>query len=99
MSTSPAVLRPPTKASAMPIPREDRIEEAPQGAPARPPARIKSASCPDCSIETMPSGEGVAKVVIPAEVMRRLKTRSQGLSFDEYVWGIIKRALYAETFG
>ncbi len=66
--------------------------------PTRPPVKPK-VTVPDCKIETMPSGEGIARIVIPAEVMRRLKTRAGQRGIDDYAWvDIIRPALYANTF-
>ena len=87
----PTVLRPPTKAAP------------PPDHPAVKPTVTQVLGTPkpflNCQIETMPNGEGVATVVIPAEVLKRLKMKSQGLSVAEYTWDIIRKTLYAETYG
>ena len=66
----------------------------------RPPVKAKpKPACPDCEIETMPNGEGIARIVIPAEVLRRLRTRAGALEVGEHTWiNVIKPALYANTF-
>jgi hypothetical protein len=54
---------------------------------------------PDCEVETMPSGEGIAQIQIPADVMRRLKTRAGTRSLNDFVWDeVIRPALYAATY-
>ena len=64
-----------------------------------PPVKPKPAIFLDCQIETMPNGEGVANVVIPVDIMKRLKTRSQGVELNRYVWeNVIKPALYAHVY-
>ena len=96
----PVVLRPPVKPSLTPIPKEEREpEEAPQGAPApRQPVKVKTI-CADCRIEEMPSGEGIATVILPPDILRRLKNRAQGLTVDEYLWSfIVKPALYSGVY-
>lgn len=104
MSTSatekPVVLRPPVKPSLMPIPKEEREpEEAAQGAPApRQPVKAKTI-CPECKIEEMPSGEGIATIIIPPDILKRLKMRSQGLTVSEYVWSsVIRPALNSHVY-
>jgi hypothetical protein len=86
----PTVLRPPTKAAP------------PPEHPAVRPTVTQTLGAPkpflNCQIETMPNGEGVATIVIPAEVLKRLKMKAQGLQLGEYVWDVLKRAMYAETF-
>jgi hypothetical protein len=63
--------------------------------PNAPVARI----IPDCEIETMPNGEGVAILQIPADVMRRLKTRSGSRELGDFVWqDVLRPALYAATY-
>lgn len=95
----PTVLRPPTKQSSIPIPRDQHIEEAPQGAPAQHPSLKPKPVCLDCSVETMPNGEGIATIIIPPDVMKRLKMRSQGLTVDEYLWSfVVKPALYSAVY-
>jgi hypothetical protein len=106
MSTTqdkPTVLRPPTKAHALetksptidPLPVHRIDPTLATHPPVAPPKPLFL----DCQIEEMPNGEGVANIVIPADVMPRLKRKAQGLSVAEYTWGIIRRALYAETWG
>ena len=52
-----------------------------------------------CQVESLPSGEGAAQVIIPAEIMRRLRTRSEGRELGEYVWtDIIRPALYSHCY-
>jgi hypothetical protein len=100
VTEKPVVLRPPVKPSLMPIPKEEREpEEAPQGAPApRQPVKVKMI-CPECRIEEMPNGEGIATVIIPADVFKRLKMRSQGLTVSEYAWSsVIRPALYGHVY-
>ncbi len=97
MSTTtekPTVLRPPTKSAPPP-----NTDEAPQGAPAPRQSTKPKPVCPDCSIETMPSGEGVATVIIPPDIMRRLKNRAQGLTVDEFTWSyVFKPALNSAVY-
>lgn len=101
MSTAaekPTVLRPPVKQSAIPLPQAERVEEAPEGAPAPRQAKPKPV-CPECSIEEMPNGEGVARIIIPPDVLKRLKNRSQGVSVSEFTWStVIRPALYGATY-
>lgn len=103
MSTTtekPVVLRPPVKPSSMPIPKEEREpDEAPQGALApRQPVKAKT-TCPDCRIDEMPNGEGIATIIIPADILKRLKRRAQDLTVAEYTWSyVIKGALESHVY-
>ena len=82
----PTILRPPTKQ------REDPTL-------ATHPAPKPKPVCADCRIEEMPSGEGIATVIIPPDIMRRLKNRAQGLTVDEYTWSyVLKPALNSAVY-
>lgn len=88
------------KPSSMPIPKEEREpDEAPQGTPApRQPIKAKTI-CPDCKIEEMPNGEGITTIIIPADILKRLKRRAQGLTVAEYTWSyVIKGALESHVY-
>lgn len=53
----------------------------------------------DCQVETVPSGEGTAQIVIPADIMRRLRTRAGGRDLGEYLWtDVIRPALYSHCY-
>ena len=100
-TTEKQSLRPPVKPSAIPVSQAERVEEAPQGAPAPPQsaaARLKPV-CPDCSIEEMPNGEAVATIVIRPDILKRLKNRSQGLTVADYTWSyVIRPALESHVY-
>lgn len=64
----------------------------------RPPVKPK-AVIPDCKIEAMPSGEGICRIIIPADVMRRLRSRANVRTIEDFVWtDVIRPALYGSTF-
>lgn len=82
------ILRPPVKAE-----RPDPTLAT------HPPVKPKPAVFLDCQIETMPNGEGVTNIVIPADIMKRLKNRSQGVDLNRYVWeNVFKPALNSHVY-
>jgi hypothetical protein len=82
----PTILRPPT-----------RIREDPTLV-THPPVKPKPV-CAECKIDEMPNGEGIATIVIPSDVLKRLKMRAQGVTVAEYTWSaVIRPALYGATY-
>jgi hypothetical protein len=52
-----------------------------------------------CLITESPTGEGLARVTIPAEVMKRMKTRSNGVEMGQYLWeNVLRQALYGHVY-
>lgn len=67
-------------------------------APLKPPVRAKRVFL-DCQVEPLPSGEGAVTMVIPAEVMRRLRPRAGDMDLGEYLWtNLLRSALYGHVF-